>query len=105
MISRRSSSKSLGLISGFLVVVSLITSDSSAVGSGCVVRQTHDGFAALRTGPSVRSKMLKKLKPGQVVGLHPAKKYVGKWYPVYFFGDSGSGPAAGYVHSSLLKCK
>lgn len=75
-----------------------------------VVRETSDGFTALRAAPTASSSLLQKLRPYEIVVISvdscdpsPA------WTPVAsvprfdgYFDETRSGLTAGFVKSSLL---
>ena len=70
-----------------------------AAGAGatayCEIRQTGDGFVALRAGPSAGTAMLEKMTPGDEILLGQGR--VGKWVEITFWRGgrfaSGTNPA------------
>ena len=88
----------------------LLPAARAAATAFCEIRQTHDGFVALRTGPSARSEMLEKMRPGDEILL--GQERVGKWVEVIFWRGgrfaSGRNPdgdpatARGWMREDLI---
>jgi hypothetical protein len=72
----------------------------------CYVRQTSDGFVALRAGPDPGSRLLARMRPGEEVLLDAGRN--GTWQQVYLMRRTGRddgyfGPSpGGWVHSGLI---
>jgi hypothetical protein len=67
----------------------------------CTLKETSDGFVALRYGPSTKYKINVKL--GSWIQVEP-RGHVGKWEKVMAFTDN-FGNVPGYVHRSLIDWK
>jgi hypothetical protein len=76
----------------------------------CEIRQTDDGFVALRAGPSATTELLEKMTSGDEILLGQGR--VGKWVEVIFWRGgrfaSGMNPdgdpatARGWMHENLI---
>jgi hypothetical protein len=80
----------------------VLVNSASATQTTCGrIKQTADGFAALRDGPSVTANLLLKLNVGELLDLqHPP----GEWEIVeYVHSLKERGPRRGYVHPSLVE--
>ena len=77
----------------------------------CEVFPTPDGFVALRAGPSVRSAIVARMRPGHGVLIH--RRHSGRWLAATYWPD-GQVPGErdarraegrrGWVHLSLIGC-
>ncbi len=70
----------------------------------CEVLKTPDGFVALRSGPSAATKLLLKLKPGEMVQVGSGKK--GQWEKVIYYlkmkKESDAKPLSGWIKTRFL---
>jgi hypothetical protein len=93
-----------------LAVLLLLPAARAGATAYCEIRQTDDGFVALRAGPSARSEMLEKMRPGDEVLLGQGR--VGRWVEVTFWRGgrfaSGRNPdgdpatAGGWMREDLI---
>lgn len=74
-------------------------SNAYSPGESCQVRQTRDGFVALRKGPGVNAKRIRKLYFGEY-RVSPAGP-IGKWVKVVA-GKPEGWSGRGYVRSNLV---
>ena len=85
----------------------------------CAVKQTPDGFVALREGPSTRHRIVARMKPHELVGImHPETEDLkrsgdwlwGRWYPgtrrtAFHIPDGNPATAReGWVYDRLINC-
>lgn len=68
----------------------------------CEILSTRDGFVALREGPSVGTKLILRLKPGEDVQLDSTRKAQGGFEPVIYWGADRSKMVAGWVARRLI---
>lgn len=76
----------------------------------CDIKETPDGFVALRAGPSASFEMIEKMRPGDEILLGQGK--AGKWIEATFWrgGRFATGPnpvgdpatAKGWMHEDLI---
>lgn len=75
----------------------------------CYIRQTPDGFVALRAGPDASARLVSRMRPGEEVLLEAGRR--GVWQQVHLMRRNGRGedggfdPASpgGWVHSALIR--
>ena len=76
----------------------------------CNIKQTKDGFVALRSGPNASSRLVAKMRVGDEIQAHSESR--GKWIKATWWKGGrfkGGGPtpdssnAAGWVHGSLIE--
>jgi hypothetical protein len=76
-------------------------------GEGCELKQTRDGFVALRSGPSAKSKLRHKLLEG-IFRVFPTEKNYTWVYVSTAISEASGVPASqdwsgeGYVKSNLI---
>jgi hypothetical protein len=114
MTFRLSCPLACGLALALLAGLSVAT-PAGATAAVCSIRQTPDGFAALRQAPSRDSRLIRRMPAGHAVAMHhaapgrPARQ--GGWVRVTHWadgelqapGDAGFATGrSGWVHQGLL---
>jgi uncharacterized protein YgiM (DUF1202 family) len=89
----------------FTIGFSLLAVSPAQATFFCEVLKTPDGFAALREGPSVKSRLLRKIKTGEQVQVGLGRK--GNWDAVIYYlrktgNPADAKPIKGWINSRLL---
>jgi hypothetical protein len=90
-----------------LCIIAVPQAQAFQKGEGCDLKQTNDGFVALRKGPSVKSKLLHKLVAG-TFRVSPNEKNTSWVYVSAAIPEAAGVPASqdwsgeGYVKSNLI---
>lgn len=96
------------MIFGLALSAALTTMGPANATSFCQVRQTNDGFVALRDGPDAGARLLVRMKPGEEVMLGQERRGVWRrvtWWPEGVrTTDQGfnRGGRVGWVHGRLI---
>jgi hypothetical protein len=103
--------------SGLALAIALAatTSASAGIGNACEVKETKDGFVAVRAAPNPKGALVSKATPGQIVEVvvdakqNPVAR--GKWWRVrHYPGEAMPLPGEpefkdikeGWMHSALI---
>ncbi len=97
------------------LALGLATGPAAATSAACSIKQTADGFAALRAEPAPTARLLTRMASGHTVEMHHAQPgrsvRQGQWVKVTHWADGelhargeAGAPAAriGWVHQGLL---
>jgi uncharacterized protein YraI len=68
----------------------------------CEVKQTSDGFVALRATPSPAGKLIRKINSGESVQIDRTRRAQGNWMSVYYRGPDRSLNEQGWVNQRLI---
>lgn len=105
----------------FLLTLALLAAATATAEAryACAVKPTPDGFVALREGPSIRNKMIARMRPQELVNImHPDTEDLkrsgdwlwARWYPGTRrtadhtpTGDERT-VRSGWVHDQFINC-
>jgi uncharacterized protein YraI len=68
----------------------------------CEVRQTSDGFVAMRAGPAASARLVRRLKAGEQVQIDRSVAMRGQWVRVLYTGRDKAAMQPGWVNSRLI---
>jgi hypothetical protein len=96
--SGRSGLIALAVLAG--LAVSVVPGHATAF---CEVRQTSDGFVALREAPSASGKRLWRLKPGEMVQIDTTRPKKKGWAAVIYRSEDQKIQHTGWVSDRLIE--
>ncbi|MCU0819841.1 MAG: SH3 domain-containing protein [Beijerinckiaceae bacterium] len=69
----------------------------------CPVRQTADGFVALRAAPDAEARVLRRIPAGEDVQIDTTRRARVGWQPVIYWGPARQQKLSGWVRARLLE--
>ncbi len=97
------------------LTVGMANRAGATIGNACEVKETPDGFVAIRAKPSAKAALVSKAKPGQLLEIQQGKNRKpvasGLWWRVrHYPGDTALSPGDkdyhlvrdGWIHSKLV---